>query len=141
MIQILQTPNKGKGIFTMKNITKDEIVLIITGKLVKDVYDEDQSVGERWLGVGNQEWIDVDENNPMYYMNHSCDPNTKIDGMKVIALRDILDGEELTFDYALTEQDPYWQMKCNCGSSNCRGIIKGETTFVEIHNDTLVSVP
>lgn len=41
-------------------------------------------------------------------------------------MRDIKAGEEITFDYVMcvTENKPFWKMKCLCGSKNCRGIIK-----------------
>lgn len=58
------------------------------------------------------------------YMNHSCDPNTYwLDDDTMIASRDILPGEEITYDYATTEITVPFQMECNCGSENCRGII------------------
>ena len=37
-----------------------------------------------------------------YYMNHSDQPNVKIRGGESFALRDILSGEELHFDYRQT---------------------------------------
>lgn len=32
--------------------------------------------------------------------NHSCEPNTRYDGLNVIAIRDIAPHEELTLDYS-----------------------------------------
>ena len=32
--------------------------------------------------------------------------------------------EELTFDYAMTDDEPY-EMRCNCGATNCRGVVAG----------------
>ena len=64
---------------------------------------------------------------PGMFMNHSCDPNTKVgnDG-EDRAARDIKKGEELTVDYACYvyyEYAPY--PDCKCGSSNCRRKMKG----------------
>jgi len=57
------------------------------------------------------------------YLNHSCEPNCGINGLfKVVAMRDIKKGEELTFDYEMTE-DSDWRMECRCGSELCRKII------------------
>src|SRR3989344_4449693 len=56
--------------------------------------------------------------------NHSCEPNCGISGnIKIIAIRDIKPGEELTFDYAFTESffEPF---KCNCRTLTCRKVIK-----------------
>jgi uncharacterized protein len=42
-----------------------------------------------------------------------------------VALRDISKDEELTFDYAMTDDDPHDEMQCNCGASSCRGTVTG----------------
>ena len=42
-----------------------------------------------------------------------------------VAMRDIHAGEELTHDWAMTDDDDY-SIECNCGSSNCRQIITGK---------------
>ncbi len=56
------------------------------------------------------------------YMNHSCDPNTWFDGADtLLARRDIKPGEEVTYDYAMTEIAGEWDMSCACGSPFCRG--------------------
>ena len=41
-----------------------------------------------------------------------------------VALHDISKDKELTFDYAMTGDEPY-EMKCNCGAQNCRRVIAG----------------
>ncbi len=62
----------------------------------------------------------------MLYTNHSCDPNITIQGqINFVAMRDIITGEELTFDWATTDDDDYI-MDCNCGSSHSRGTITGQ---------------
>jgi len=40
-------------------------------------------------------------------------------------MRDIIVGEEITFDYAMCETDErLWEpMECLCGNTNCRGMI------------------
>ncbi|MEJ7710984.1 MAG: hypothetical protein WKF84_14250 [Pyrinomonadaceae bacterium] len=40
-------------------------------------------------------------------------------------MRDITTGEELTHDWATTDDDEY-EMECSCGSINCRRIITGQ---------------
>ncbi len=57
-------------------------------------------------------------------MNHSCDPNTWSKGSdSVIARRDILVGEEITYDYSTYDIDIDFEIECHCGASNCRGTI------------------
>jgi len=69
--------------------------------------------------------------------NHSCEPNTdhiyeNATTYSVRASRDILPGESLTVDYARLENDqavdgleslPTLQFNCQCGSTNCRGVV------------------
>ena len=58
----------------------------------------------------------------MMHLNHSCEPNLGVAGQIVfVALRDIVKDEELTFDYAMTDDEPC-EMRCNCGATNsiCR---------------------
>jgi len=60
-------------------------------------------------------------------LNHSCEPNCGAYGTSsVISLSDIAIGEELTFDYAMTDSSEYDQFDCACGKLNCRGKITGK---------------
>ena len=60
-------------------------------------------------------------------INHSCNPNTFFDttAMKVITLRPIKRGEELTWFYPSAEWEMSQSFQCYCGSPNCLGEIKG----------------
>ena len=63
--------------------------------------------------------------NETQYINHSCEPNTIVsEGLRLIALRPIASGEELTLDYSTTELDPYWTLACTCGAPRCRRTIR-----------------
>jgi hypothetical protein len=62
----------------------------------------------------------------MLFTNHSCDPNIAIQGQIVfVAMRDIGEGEELTHDWATTDDADY-TLACRCGSARCRGTITGK---------------
>jgi hypothetical protein len=60
-------------------------------------------------------------------INHSCSPNTFFDttAMRVITLRPIKRGEELTWFYPSAEWEMSQPFQCFCGSPNCLGEIKG----------------
>lgn len=58
-------------------------------------------------------------------INHSCDPNTWLEGLDVVARRDIAEGEELTIEYATFCGPSMTAFACRCGAANCRGSIKG----------------
>ncbi len=64
---------------------------------------------------------------PSDWINHSCDPNTGLSGQLVlVALRAIARGEEICFDYAMTDGSRYDEFPCQCGTPKCRGIVTGD---------------
>jgi hypothetical protein len=69
---------------------------------------------------------DEEREGSMLYSNHSCDANLGIRGeITFLAMRDIVTGEELTHDWALTDDDEY-SVECNCGARNCRRTLTGK---------------
>ncbi len=136
-IEIKDSPIQGKGLFTKVPIKKGETIWISKGAepAEEKIYtDEEFKKFHRWCIENGKEWdavalgngthraaISDRENHPEDYGNHSCDPNLD---RNHTALRDIEVGEELTLDYAqFSAKD--WEMKCNCGSKNCKGIVRG----------------
>jgi hypothetical protein len=65
--------------------------------------------------------------------NHSCDGNTGWveDGTRMVAIRDIQIGEEITFDYATSEVRDYGFVECMCGAECCRKIVGPEDYLVK----------
>lgn len=62
------------------------------------------------------------------YFNHCCNPNTWwANDETLVARRDILPGEEVTFDYATLDVHDWWRPKwrCRCGAATCRGYVTG----------------
>ncbi len=68
-------------------------------------------------------------------INHSCDPNCEVQILRgkiwVIAIRDIAEGEEITFNYGF-DLESYEDHPCLCGSKNCVGYIAGEDYWVQL---------
>jgi hypothetical protein len=59
-------------------------------------------------------------------VNHSCSPNCGISGgVLVVAMHDIAIGDELTYDYAMTDGSITDEFTCSCGSPKCRGTVTG----------------
>jgi hypothetical protein len=70
--------------------------------------------------------VSAEEPEPGDMINHSCDPNCGLLGqLLVVALRDIEVGEELTFDYAMSDGADYDEFECHCGAATCRGKVTG----------------
>ena len=123
----------GKGVFAKEKILKGEVVFDFkggTGKYVTSaemdkLFDEDMDYG---IQVGDDLFFaatEADEMETGDYLNHSCDANLGIkDSLKMVAMRDIEPGEEVAFDYAMSESSDF-TMKCKCGSINCRGLVTG----------------
>jgi hypothetical protein len=59
------------------------------------------------------------------FLNHSCRPNAAIVGRELIAIGAIAAGEEVTFDYNMTEYEMASPFRCRCGhcdGSEVRGL-------------------
>jgi hypothetical protein len=81
------------------------------------------------------------------FINHSCEPNCRtekwtVDGEVCIGLfanRDLIEGEEITFNYNYEPVGGAVAKKCECGAVNCRGFIGGDPdtprTVVENESD------
>lgn len=78
---------------------------------------------------GNVEW------NTARLLNHSCDPNCEswISGKRIFvyALRDIEEGEELTFDYGF-DLETWEDHPCHCGAPHCVGYIVRQEDWEEL---------
>jgi len=116
----------GTGIFANSSIKKGEIIFSVKGKRVRSSYSPyNAEHGHRWLAIKKEIWISPFRNNPWWFINHSCNPNAGLKRIKtVVAMKNIKKGEEVTIDYSITEDDPYWEMQCNCGTPNCRKTIR-----------------
>jgi uncharacterized protein len=119
----------GCGVFANSVILKGGLVSLWGGRIVhKDELDPSMPrFNQRVLQVDEDFYlITAEEPEPNDCFNHSCNPNLGFFGqIGLVALRDIKSGEELTFDYAMSDGGPYDEFECNCGSPNCRRNITG----------------
>lgn len=116
------------GVYAIAPIEKGELIDMFGGEVVtKEKFD---TLPDRLRRLS----IQVEENlflvalneGPGDYVNHSCDPNGGLSGqIGLVALRDIAVGEEITFDYAMSDSTDYDEFQCECGSANCRGTVRG----------------
>jgi SET domain-containing protein len=128
--QMRQTPGKGSGSFAIEKITKGEVIASFGGFVVEqqDLKDYSTDRVARSLQLDEASYLlsgPVPESGDM--INHSCEPNCGAFGTSsVIAMKDIEIGEELSFDYAMTDSSQYDEFKCFCGKENCREKITGK---------------
>lgn len=124
----------GKGIIALRSFRRGATVCRIHGRIVSAdtvwAYWQRGNIrrGENCFRFDADRYLDP-EDGIGAYANHACNPNTGIvkdaRGLKLVALRPITVGEEITHDYStLLGADDVWTMKCNCGAANCRTIIR-----------------
>lgn len=121
-VKIGKSKLHGRGVIALRDIRKGEKIFDIQGKKIKFLIDTQKkadAITYNLVGIDKNTWI-----HPVkfgLYYNHSCKPNSILKNKnKVIALREIKKGEEVTSDYTLSEADIFWHFKCNCGEKNCR---------------------
>ena len=118
----------GNGIYSLEPIKKGELVAVFGGV----VYEWDAFIHlpelERSLciQVEDRHFLVPRPIGEGDYVNHSCNPNAGLSGqIGLVAMRDIKVGEEVCFDYAMSDTMPYDEFECGCGQPNCRGNITG----------------
>ncbi len=123
----------GKGTFAKIDIKKDELLAAFGGNVI--------TINPQWkklpkelgylyiqiddnLCIGAESMKDIGDGD---YLNHSCDPNSGIKGqIFLVASKDIVKNEEITFDYAMVLSGNSFKMHCSCKSKNCRKIVSSE---------------
>jgi SET domain-containing protein len=126
------SPIHGRGLFAHAPIQKGEIVCVKGGYIFnRQVRQEIAKVlGPAEIQLADDLFIGPlslqEREGSMIFSNHSCDPNIGVQGQIVfVALRDIQAGEELTHDWATTDDEAY-ELVCRCGAPNCRQLVTGQ---------------
>ena len=136
----------GRGLYAAQPIPRDTWIIQYLGeKIDKEESDRRANVllekakqdgsAKVYVFILNDKWdLDGDiETNDARLMNHSCGPNVEAQIWKgkeiwFLALRDIEQGEELTFNYGFDLE--HWEdHPCCCGSSRCVGYIVDEESW------------
>jgi SET domain-containing protein len=131
--EVRESKIHGRGLFSTADIAKDEIVAMKGGRIVdrKTLREKiTPRLGPVEIQIDDDLFIapvtDKERELSMLYLNHSCAANLGMRGeITFVAMRDIRAGEELTHDWATTDDDDY-SVECKCGASNCRKIVTGK---------------
>lgn len=113
----------GQGLFADRDYQPGELIMILRGPRFgrQDPLHETPD-GANLLQTGIRSYILL--GSPGVYANHSCDPNAGImDNRRMVAIRAIVAGAEIRYDYSTTMDEDYWTMDCLCGAANCRGLV------------------
>jgi len=119
----------GRGSVAIETIHPGEFVVAFGGRCMPrsefDLLPEGQQsrsiqIGDELFLAGHPEPEVAD------FVNHSCEPNCGMSGATiVVAMRSIDAGEELTYDYAMSDGSDYDEFECRCGAGTCRGKVTG----------------
>jgi hypothetical protein len=129
LVLVHQSNINGLGVFAERPFRMGEAILEIDdSRIVDGSHPLDSSDDPRhcdYLEAGKTVLMQT----PERHINHSCDPNAYVKTIAgkrlVIALRDIANGEEITYDYCINGYgDTVWT--CVCGASRCRHTIHSD---------------
>ena len=130
--EVRESPIQGLGLFARAPIARGEIVAVKGGHVLTRAQWTalEPELGPAEIQLSEDLVIapvsGAERSGAMLYTNHSCEPNVAIQGqIVVVAMRNIAAGEELTHDWATTDDGDY-EMICRCGSPRCRGVITGK---------------
>lgn len=122
-IEVRPVEGKGLGVFASKPFK--EGVLVVVGRLERIV----KGRTDYSFQVEVNKHVQLDK--PARLINHSCEPNlgvrnNKFGGYSFVAIKNIGAGEELTWDYCMTEfVSIAVKDNCMCRSNKCRTRISG----------------
>ncbi len=121
---------------------------IVKGDLILNLQGTTSPIPTKYsIQIGSDKHLLAPSNNPQdessgfRFLNHSCSPNSYFDipNMSLLALKDIEEGEEITYHYCTTEYKMSSPFQCLCGSKNCLHEIKGFYYLSEERKQELLS--
>jgi SET domain-containing protein len=119
----------GKGMMAKEKIKRGEIVFIKGGHLLTKAALFSSGVINSYLPLDDNYYLGAtnkaEEESIKLFINHSCNPNCGMRGeISFVAMREITEGEELTIDYAMVDNEDY-SITCTCASPLCRKKVTG----------------
>jgi hypothetical protein len=122
--KVTTVTGQGIGMYALEPIERDEAILGWVGSIVSEqdlpavpphLIPHTVQIDDHLFMVGNE----VPQ--PSDFVNHSCDPNAGLRGNVVlVAMRNIEPGEEITYDYAMSDAISLNEFDCRCGTVHCR---------------------
>jgi uncharacterized protein len=119
----------GYGVFARQAIHKGDLLCVWGGKIVDRAGLEELPSDLHQIAIQVEEDLFLAPSEPLgegEFINHSCDPNAGLSGqIALVARREIASGEEITFDYAMSDGSDYDEFACECGAPTCRKKVTG----------------
>lgn len=132
---------QGRGVFATRDIVAGDAIIEYTGALITHEEADAQCNDERMrrhhtflFAVDDRYVVDgARGGNDARFINHSCEPNCESVIVRrrvfIHALRDIVSGEELVYDYWYVTDEDYTLddlrriYPCRCRAPSCRGTL------------------
>ena len=139
-IQVRRSGVHGKGVFALQDIPKGEVIIQYVGEIItwktaqrRHPHNANDPNHTFYFHINDKHVIDaLRGGNSSRWINHSCNPNCEADEVAdevyIKSIKKIKAGEELTYDYGLTIDEPYTaklkaEYPCWCGAKSCRGTL------------------
>lgn len=121
-LEIRHTAQTGRGVFATQRIHMGQPIVSLCGTRYSSADLPPELFATQ---IGPDLWLASDGSSIDDLINHSCEPNAGfLTGETILfALRDIEPGEEITWDYSTSIDEPGWRLKCLCRSSRCRQVV------------------
>jgi SET domain-containing protein len=117
----------GAGVFATREIASGERIMTIDGRTQPKPtrYSIQLDHGVHIEASATLPDAEMRMRHPWRFLNHSCDPNARVQDQSLLACRPIHAGEQVTFDYTTTEADMAEPFACVCGTPACVGTVRG----------------
>jgi uncharacterized protein len=130
-LQARPLPQKGfYGVYACEAVTAGELLAMWSGSVYSfaELATLPPIVVSRSVQVEDDLFlIPIRHGEPADFFNHSCNPNAGLNGqIGVVAMRNIAVGEEVCYDYAMSDGSSYDEFECQCGEATCRHRITGD---------------
>jgi uncharacterized protein len=124
----------GRGLFARERVARGELLVVFAGSVLEGEDLADLPADKRRLV------LQVDENHYLLsevegwadWVNHCCQPNAGLRGqVTLVAMRDIEAGEEICYDYAMSDGSSYDGFECHCQAPGCRRRVSGDDWMLD----------
>jgi D-alanine-D-alanine ligase len=133
--EVLPDPGNGYAVYASRDLREGETIIpfegtphsLVTRSWVENTWSDPEKEWFRRYAwpLTDEVWV-IWSDEPEHWkpMNHSCDPNAWLEGLNLVARRDIPRGEEIRVDYATYGNNLLAPFSCECGAAACRGEIR-----------------
>lgn len=113
----------GRGVFAVEPVPRGTLLVIWGGEVItkRQLARLPEEKMRLIIQVEENHYLLTTREGPADWINHSCAPNAGLRGqISLIAMQDIAPGDEVCYDYAMSDASFYDEFECRCGAENCR---------------------